>query len=514
MIPLRQLTTKLTPKGWAVVGGSALIGVVFIYMLFSFASKPSYTTLLAGVDPAQTGKITSQLSTQGIPYEIQNNGTAVAVEADKTAQARIALATAGLLNSTSQPGFSLFDNQSLGQSTFQQQVTYQRALEGQLATTIESIQGVSSAQVQLVLPNPQDQLFSSSGAKSSAAVLLSGTTALDPSSVRGIAQLVASSVQGLNTSNVTITDGTGQLLWPTAAGGYGGGAALAKQADQAQYDSQMSAQVAAMLTQTLGPGKAEVQVNADLNANQSTTDNITYAKKGVALTSHTEVETLKGNGAGGTAAGTATNIGAGTVAGTGTTGTTSNYNHKITDINFGVDKTITHSVIAAGNVNRQSVSVIVDKSVPPSEIPALRAAVAQAVGLQTTRGDTLSFGQVAFAKPTVAAPTTPSKMIGYAKYALTGFGALIFLLFVGRLLRRRENESFAGQPTWLRELETPRPLAALEGGGGATMVASDEATRVMQLRSPINVAKKQVEDLVEREPDRVAAQVRAWMAED
>ena len=97
-------------------------------------------------------------------------------------------------------------------------------------------------------------------------------------------------------------------------------------------------------------------------------------------------------------------------------------------------------------------------------------------------------------------------MLGYAKYALVGLGALLFLFFIARLLKRRENESFAGKPTWLRELESPRPLAALEA-------AESHPTRSLSC-SPVNVAKRQVEDLVERDPDRVAQQVRAWMAED
>ena len=98
-------------------------------------------------------------------------------------------------------------------------------------------------------------------------------------------------------------------------------------------------------------------------------------------------------------------------------------------------------------------------------------------------------------------------MIGYAKYALIGIGALLFLFFMRRSIRRREKETFTGQPTWLRELETPRSLAALGAG-------DDPQSDVKRLRSPVNVPRRQVEELVERDPDRVAQQVRAWMSED
>ena len=118
-LPIRQLVTKLSTRGWMVIGGSAAAAIAFLFLAFQMVSAPSYSTLVTGLDPSQTGKITSTLDTKGIQYQIQNNGTALAVESDRTAQARIALATAGLLGSSSQPGMSLFDNQQLGSSNFQ-----------------------------------------------------------------------------------------------------------------------------------------------------------------------------------------------------------------------------------------------------------------------------------------------------------------------------------------------------------------------------------------------------------
>jgi flagellar M-ring protein FliF len=510
-MPIRQLIARLSPRGWTALGGSVAAVLLFTIVAMNFASQPTYSTLLTGLDPAQTGKITSTLDTKGIGYQIQNNGTALAVDSGKTAQARIALATAGLLGTTSQQGFSLFDKQQLGSSNFQQQITYQRALEGQLAQTIESIQGVSGAQVQLVLPTAQDQLFSDQSTPATAAVLLSGASTLDPSSVRGIAQLVSSSVPGLALGKVTITDGTGQLLWPASGYGSADGTGLSKQDAEARYDATMAAQVNAMLAQTLGPGKAQVEVHSDLNVDQATSDTLTYSHKGVPLQTHSEVETLKGAGGTGGVTGTAGNIT--TVAQTAAGSGTSNYSHKITDTTLGVNKTVTHAVIAPGKVNQQTVSVLIDKSVPATSVPAIKAAIANAVGLVPARGDQLSIGQLKFAGAAVKAPAAgPAKMMGYAKYALVGLGALIFLFFVGRMLRRREREALAGQPTWLRELETRRPLASLDGGGGGALDGA--ATEVRTLRPAVNVAKRQVEDLIERDPDRVAQQVRAWMSED
>lgn len=487
-----------------MLGGALAVSIVFLYFMFNLVSAPSYSLLMAGLQPDQTGKMTAALDAKAIPYQLQNGGTALAVESDKTSQARIALATAGLLG-PQQHGFELFDSQQLGASNFQQQVTYQRALQGELAQSIEQVQGVTSAQVNLVLPNPQDQLFQDNTTPASAAVLLSDSGTLDPSAVKGIAEMVASSVPGLSDRKVTITDSTGQLLWPTSSSTVDGSAAT-KQDAEARYDAAMASQLTAMLSQTLGPGKAQVEVNADLNANQATSDALVYGKKGTALQSHIETESLTGgSGSTGTAAtSAATTAGQVPAYAQGAAGPGAKYNHKITDGTFGVNKTVTHTVIAPGAVNRQSVSVLVDSSVPASAIPALKAAVTSAAGLVPGRGDTVSFGQVAFAKPTVA-PTPPgaNPLTTYGKYGAIGIGSVVFLFFVMRALRRREREGY--EPTWLHELEVRRPIGAIGQG-------TEES--VTPLRTASSVTRRQVEELVDRDANRVAQHLRDWMSEE
>jgi flagellar M-ring protein FliF len=508
-MPVRALLANITPRGRIVLAATALGTVVVLFLLLKMASAPSYSTMLTGLDPAQTGKVTAALDQKGIGYELQNNGTALAVEKGKTAQARIALAGAGLPGNAQQ-GWEIVDKQKLGTSNFQQQVNYQRALEGEIAKTVEQVQGVTGAQVQLVLPDKDAQLFSDKVNPATAAVLLSGTSGVDPSAVRGIAQLVASSVPGLQTDKVTITDGSGQLLWPTSDGGDagGGGGLLAKQAAETRYDAQMASTIGAMLVRTLGPDKAQVQVHADLDANQATQEQLTYGKTGVPLASKTDTETLKGGGGGaGGTAGTGANTPA--YAQTGAGGN-SNYKHDVKDETLGVDKTVTHTTIAPGAVNSQQVSVLLDKSVPAAAIPQIKAAIANAAGIDAKRGDLLSVGQVAFAKPPAAAAPSPVATFGgYIKFVLLGFGALAFLIFVTRQLRRREQETLAGEPTWLSEIQAPRTLAELE-----RLEGDDHPTHVRPLRTPEQPARLQVEDLVTRDPDRVAQQVRAWMAED
>lgn len=505
MPKVAQLAQRLSTRGWLVAGGTAVGAIVLIYLFLHMISQPSYSTLLTGLEPAQTGKVTSALSQKGISYELQNNGTALAVQSNQTGEARIALATAGLLGN-SQPGFSLFNKTSLGESSFQQQVTYQRALQGELAEAIDSIQGVSGAQVNLVLPSPQSQLFAENQTPSSAAVLLSGASSLEPSAVRGIAHLVAGSVSGLKLSNVTITDGSGQLLWPAQGSGEAGGEGTSMQAAEARYDQQTAASIEAMLAQTLGPNKAQVQVYANLDVNKTTEEALTYGKKGVPLQESKNTETLTGSGSGtGGAAGT---VNVPTYA-TGSGGK-SNYKHVVTNKTLGVDKTVKHSTIAPGTVTSQHVSVLLDKSVPASEVSAIRSAVTNAAGIEPKRGDTIYIGRMAFAKSPAAASEAGGGMMGYAKYALLGIASLLFLFFTTRFLRKRERDAIDHEPIWLNDLQLPVPLAELERE--ASSEGQEQAkTEVLSIGSP---ARRQVEELAASNPDRLAQQLRAWMKED
>ncbi len=511
---LGQMATRLSPRGWLAAAAAGIGSIVVLYLLLQMVSAPSYTTLLTGLEPAQTGKMTAALSQKGISYELQNNGTALAVQSTETAQARVALAGAGLLEGNQQ-GFSLFNKSELGESTFQQQVTYQRALQGQLAQTIDQIQGVSGAQVELVLPNTQNQLFSENQAPPSAAVLLGGSGTLEPATVRGIAHLVASSVPGLQTSNVTITGPSGQLLWPSAEGGEGGEGSSRQSAEQ-HYDQQLDSTIGAMLNQIVGPGKAQVQVYSEMNVNKTTQEQLTYGTKGVPLQESKSLETLQGTGGGsGGAAGTAA------IPGYAQTGSgKSNYKHETNSASLGVSKTVTHSTIAPGEVTKEHVAVLLDRSVPASAVPAIREAVSNAAGIEPKRGDTLYIGQMSFSKATTAAAAgSSSSMLSYAKDLLAVIAAAIFIFFTTRFLRKREAAPIAEDPPWLRSLQAPVRLAELEREVGAGARSGNGARSAgtgngQGAQSAGATTRQRVEELANANPEQIAGQLRSWMNEE
>ncbi|MDX6715817.1 MAG: flagellar M-ring protein FliF, partial [Baekduia sp.] len=343
------LLNSMSTRGKVTLAACALGFLAAALLIVKMAGAPSYTTVMTGVDPAKTAQITSALTAAGVPFALQNGGTAVAVQKGKETAANVALATKGLNTGTTQPGFEILDKQKLGASSQQQQIAYQRGLEGTIANTIGQIQGGGGAQVHLTLA--QDNLFANESRAATAAVLLpQDSSSLDPSSVRGIANLVASSVPGLKAQQVTITDGTGTMLWPTGDGGDGGatGGMPAKAAAESRYNAQLESSLNAMLVQTLGPGKAQVQVHSDLNVDKVDEQKLAYGKVGVPLTEKKSVESLKGTGAvsGGTS-GTASNLPS-YANGGGTGSGNNNYKNTTTDRSLGVDKTITKTVKAAG----------------------------------------------------------------------------------------------------------------------------------------------------------------------
>src|SRR5918992_1131303 len=443
MPPFVQTLRAMPARSKAVLAVSAVAILGIAFLMLRIAGAPSYTLLSSGLDPAQTGKVTAALDEQGIGYELRNNGTALAVEKAQAAQARVALAGQGvsLDSAAGGKGFELFDEQKLGASDFQQQVTYQRALEGEIARTIGNVQGVSGAQIQLVLPED---------------------------------------------------DGSG-----------GGGVTAGKQALEARYSRAVEADLNALLVRTLGPGKAQVSVTADLNADKTTRNELVYERRGVPIKRTTETERLRGGAArAGGPAGSGANIpnySAGAAGGAAN----SNYQRETEDVEMGVGKRVERTEVAPGAVNRLNVALLVDKAVPADVFGSVQEAVASAAGVDEKRGDTMQAAQVPFAKPEVPkAGPVPTSLLGPIKWVAIGLASLLFLFFMGRHLRKREGETLA-QPAWLTEIEEPVTLAELEQRTGA----------MLPPRAP-DANMDTLNQLMTREPERVAAQVKQWMAED
>src|SRR3954453_8829319 len=374
MPPFLQNLLALPAKTKAVLGVSAVAILAIAFIMLKIATAPSYALIASGLDPAETGKITAALDEQGIGYELRNNGTALAVQKTSTAQARIALAGQGVQTSGGgggQPGYELLDQSKLGASQFQQQVTYQRALEGEVAKALSGIDGVSNPNVQIVMP--QDDLFADEASPATAAIQLGNASdALAPGAVRGMAQLAASSVKGLKADNVTITDSTGAVLWPSDEAGGAAGGGSSKTSAEARWARQKETAINAMLASTLGPGKAQVKINADLNMDETSEDQLTVSGQGTPQKTTEETENLKGGSASAAGkAGTGSNVPTYSNP-TGAGSNNSSYKSKKGATEYVVPKKVTKTKKAVGGVNKVDIALLVDKAVPPAVFQSLR----------------------------------------------------------------------------------------------------------------------------------------------
>jgi flagellar M-ring protein FliF len=511
------LINSMSTRGKITLAACALAFLAASLFIVKMASTPSYTTVMTGVDPAKTGQITSALTSAGVPFQLQNGGTAVAVQQGKETAANVALATRGLNSGVTQPGFEILDKQKLGASSQQQQIAYQRGLEGTIANTIAQIQGAGGAQVHLTLA--QDNLFAAESRPATAAVLLPQDASLmDAASVKGIANLVASSVPGLKAGAVTITDGTGTMLWPNGdgSGAAGGDGLPSKTAAEAKYNAMQEGTLQALLDRTLGPNKAQAVVHSDLNVDKIDQQALQYTGKVVPLAEKKTTETLKGTGAvsGGTS-GTAGNLPSYAANASGGSGT-NNYKNVTNDVTNGADKLITKTQKATGAVNRMDVAVMLDKSVKltPAQLTQLKASIGSAAGLQiATRKDTLNVTTgLAFAPQTATAAKSgpiPAAFSGILKGAGIGLGALLFLFFVTRHLRKRERGELIDEPSWLRSLEAAQPKELMPMPEFApASAASDVAIATSDPR------RRQLDHIIHDEPERVAAHLRQWVTED
>lgn len=210
----------------------AVLGLLLgAFALSRYLSQPEWAPLYGGLSGEDASAIIDQLNTDGVAYKLADNGSAILVPQDQVASERISLASAGLTGSSggSSEGWALLDEQGITATEFQQNVAYQRALSGELSNTLQAMDGVETAVVQLAIPEPS--VFSEEDDKPTASVLLklSPGTELDDSQVQSITHLVAGSVANLSPDSVTVSDQNGTLL--SGSGGSGDAAGDASQTD-------------------------------------------------------------------------------------------------------------------------------------------------------------------------------------------------------------------------------------------------------------------------------------------
>lgn len=481
--------------GQKAVTGLALVVLVIGGVIFAQqASKPTYAPLFTNLQPSDAASITSKLQTAKVPYQLTNGGQTIMVPQADVNQERLDMAQAGLPSSGT-VGLSLLDKEGITTSQFTQQADYQQAIQGELEQTINSINGVNSSQVDVVMP--QTSVFSDTPAqKATASVMVdlkSGVT-LSGDQVQGIVHLVASAVPSLDPSNVTVVDQSGTVL---AAPGVQS-SSNSQQGETQTYDQSVASSIQSMLDQVVGQGKAVVVVHAALNFNQesTTSQSIQTNPKGQALTAPTQTQTSKetytGTGAPpGGVLGNATN----TVTSSNGTGT---YSSSSATNSYAIGKVTKTIKQAPGQVQRMSVAVLLDSKASSIPLSSVRQLVSAAAGLQPKRGDSLSVVRASFsnaaAKSAAAAAKAQAAAASKASQdnLLKTFGLLlaaaiaVFLLW--RASRKETRTELVLPPVQAMPIEPPAPRELGTASAGA-----------------------KVDELIDEQPEEVADLLRSWM---
>jgi flagellar M-ring protein FliF len=458
------------------------------------------------------------LASQKIPYQLANGGSTVLVPAADVDQERIALAQQGLPQAGN-VGFSNLEKSGITTSDFVQQVEYQQALEGQLEQTISSIQGVQSAQVNLVVPQQSDFAVGTQQATTASILVnLSPGTALSSGQVSAIVHLAASSVPGLSSSSVTVVDNHGDVL--TAPGDAGGtsGASNTQQTDA--YDNQLAASLTALLARVVGEGNAAVQVNALLNFNQSqtTTNGLQLNAQGQPVTAPTGQTTSNSTYSGtGTPPSGVLGSSQPSTTTTGGNGTYTTTSSQITSAVGQVSQTVKQ---APGQVERTSVAVLLNsskaKKVNQAQVQSL---VTAAAGLSKANGDQLVVTSMPFASAgnsqsaALAATSASAHRQQLLEHAveigglLLLIGAMVAVTLVAAKRRRPLYQEIA-----LGELGPLASMIPVEEERNPTgEMPAIRAAPALQLGSDAVLA--QVNQFVEQRPAEAAHLLKSWADE-
>ncbi len=500
--------------------------------LWMWSQTPDYRVLFSNLSDRDGGTILESLQKMNVPYKIAEGGGSILVPANQVYDVRLRLASQGLPRGGG-VGFELMENEKLGTSQFLEQVNYQRALEGELARSIQSLSAVQAARVHLAIPQPS--VFVREQQKPSASVVLGlyPGRVLDPGQVNGIVHLVASSVPDLSAQNVTIVDQSGNMLSPLDRGMTIGGLDSGQLRYLHQVEHSYARRIESILSPITGESNVRAQVTADLDFAQTEQTAEIYKPNttpaDATMRSQQSVETIGSGGQPATGvpgalsnqppgAASAPLTAASGAAVQGTAGGAPGAEvHKESTINYEVDKTIRHVRQPVGTVKRLSVAVVVNfkrvagkngkvsyKPWSSQEIEQINNLVKEAMGYNPQRGDSLKVVNAFFTPGVAEAEVAPAwkapENIALVKDILKNLlivGVALFLVF--SILR-----------PLLRELAPVRLEPSLESGGAAPPETAEEDVAKL-LAAGYQENLKVAKELAKREPMIVANVVKEWV---
>ncbi len=497
----------------AMLVGIGLALMLAIWSVARWGAQPTWVPLLSQPSLDLAGQVVPKLQESGIEYKLGQAGLQVLVRDQDLARARVQLAQDGL-PAAGRPGFELFDQPSWGMTDFTQRINYRRALEGELERTIGKVQGIESAQVHLALQ--EDGLYRKSDHPAEASVVVQTRSGARPSRdvVEGIAFLVASSVDGLSSENVTVLDHTGRLLSKAEEPGSALGLTSRQLELRRDVENYLENKAEDLVSEVVGSGNVQVRVAATLNFDRlnRTTQAVDPDQQTVVREERTELK--PGTDSAGAASGGSS-------------------------VAYKTDYEATHRVetfsAGVGNVKRLTVAVLVNDATtgqgaaatqtPRSaqDLARVEALVRNALGLDDTRGDRISVVSVPFdAASAVPPPATPAdhkgpdiwSILQMIQRPLIAVIALLVALGIG-LQFARAMKPTPGTPLLAAAGKT-RAVSAGRHGAEPGMSAAGEPRQLPE-RTIKDVAAERrnaVAEGIRESPEMASRVIRAWLREE
>jgi len=538
---------RANPRIPLLIAGAAAIAIIVAMVLW--AKQPDYRVLYSNVSDQDGGAIVTQLTQMNIPYRFSETGGAIEVPADKVHELRLRLAQLGLPKGGA-VGFELLDQEKFGISQFSEQVNYQRALEGELARTIETLGPVKSARVHLAMPKPSLFVREQKSPSASVTVNLAPGRAMDEGQISAVVHLVSSAVAGLPPGNVTLVDQSGRLLTQSNTSGRDLNDAQLKYA--ADVEGRVQRRIEAILSPIVGNGNVHAQVNAQIDFDNKEQTEEQYHPNGnpseAVMRSRqlNESEQVGGPYPGGVPGALSNqpapannapitanapqngqqNQNAQQTTSTSTANSAGPRNTQRNETtNYEVDRTIRHTKMNVGDVQRLSVAVVVNyrtladgKPLPlnADQLKQIEDLTREAMGFSQQRGDTLNVVNSQFNATDESAGELPFwQQQAFIDQLMTA-GRWLLVLIVAWILWRK-----AVRPQLVRREEERKAL--LENAQTRQMpeeeavevrLSKDEQTqqRRANQRLSAEVMSQRIREMSDNDPRVVALVIRQWMS--
>ncbi len=480
---------RLNPNQKLLFGTLGAAFVVMVVSLGLWVARPEYGVLFANLDPADGSGIIDELSSQNITYRVEGGGRTILIPKERVYETRLSLAGRGLPGSGS--GYEILDTNKLGWTDFVQKFQYRRALEGEIARTIQSIAEIQAARVHLATPEPSLFINEEKPATASVMVRLRPGGRLSGANVQGIVHLVSSAVENLSPENVTVIDMRGNLLSQPK-----GDQLLGATADQISIvrglEEQLGEKVQTLLETVLGPGKSVVRIAAEMDFQKAERTVESYDADSPVVRSEERSE------------------GSDTEGGRSETSTT----------NYEISRTVERIVSPSGNVRRITASVFVDGTyrdladgsteyVPreAGEMQKFEGIIRNAIGFDAARGDQLTVENIAFDTSYLdrermeMEKTQRMQMItDVGGRVVTIVVILVLLLFLARSLKRMR---LAPGPATKAEVGRRVDVRSAEVMDEFPELPMDNP-RAVQIQT-------KVKTLAQESPDSLARLIRMWV---